>query len=139
MLKLRPLVLAATALLVAALAIAPAAGAKASPSCAPHGSHVVDTSDQAVVYTRASAGGTAYYGCLRGSKAAPRKFAVDAAAIDVWAEDSIGDVHLTGATVAWTVSHEPGSSCRYGNPCSPASRTAYTLSLTTGARQATAV
>jgi hypothetical protein len=139
MLKLRTLILTATSLLIVVLAIAPAAGAKASASCAPHGSHVVESSNQAVVYIRASSGGVAYYGCLRGSSAAPRKFATDASATDIWAEDSVSDVHLAGATVTWVVSHEPGSSCRYGNPCSPASRTAYTLSLTTGARQATAL
>lgn len=139
MLKLRTVLLAALSLVIVALAVAPAAGAKARVSCAPHGAHVVTSSEQAVVFTRATGGGDTYYGCVRSGKAPVRQFALDPSAMDVWAEDSVSDVRLSGATVSWTISHEPGASCRYGNPCGAPTHTRFTLSLTTGARESVAL
>jgi hypothetical protein len=113
-------------MLVAAL-FAVRADAKAGTTCAPTGAHVVAHNSRAAVFTRASTGGLDYYGCARGHQA--KRFAVGPAPEDTWAEDFVSHVRLRGTTVRWTVTHEPGQSCRYGTTCAAPTRVNRSLHL----------
>jgi hypothetical protein len=112
----------------AAIIAAPAAAdAKAGSSCPARGSHVVASNSRAMVFSRDTDAGIAYYGCRRGHDA--QRFAVGAPKQDPWAEDFVVDVALNDTTVSWTLAHVPGQSCRYSLPCAPASRESHSLTL----------
>jgi hypothetical protein len=113
----------------AALAVAPTAiaDAKASSGCPAQGAHVVASNARAVVFSKRTDDGVAYFGCRRGHE--PKRFAVGDPPEDPWSETFVVDVALKDTTVSWTVSYVPGQSCRYGNPCPPPSHEAFSLRL----------
>jgi hypothetical protein len=113
----------------AALAVAPTAiaDANAGTGCPAQGAHVVASNARAVVFTKRTDDGLAYYGCRRGHQ--PQRFAVGDPRQDPWSENFVVDVALKDTTVSWTLHHVPGQSCRYANPCAPESRKAFSLKL----------